>query len=243
MGTIEKSYGNLVRFTLMVINPFKKRVIRTQCKVHVFINTQALEILKNDGYEDVHSFFEEYSFYLNKGVVWADQDLKSIGHFYNPLKDRGLYGQYNALSLAERYYNNAINLWNKGEIEEAIFYLGASVHLIQDMTISQHANLRLLKDHRQYENFVKETHEDMEQYRASEGGIYLGRVEEFIRYNAKIAIKIYKKFHCVPEDKERFFRITKYILPLAEKTTAGCLLLFYRNIGRRHNVIGNKYLS
>ncbi len=233
VGRIEKSYGNLVRFTLLIINFFKKKLIRTQCKVHIFINMQALSILKNDGYEDAHSFFDDYSTHLNDGVVWADQDLKSIGHFYSPLKGRGLYGQYNALFLAEKYYKKAISFWHKGFVEDAIFYVGAAAHLIQDMTIPQHANLRLLNGHHQYEKFVQKTYEDMKQYKVSKGGIYLCSVDEFIKYNAKIAIKVYKKFHCVPEDEERFFRITKHILPLAEKTTAGCLLMFYRDIGKR----------
>ncbi|MDK2809523.1 MAG: phospholipase [Petroclostridium sp.] len=233
MSVVEKTYGNLVRFTLMIINPFKKTIIKTQCKVHIFINMQALEILKNDNFEDAYYFFSDYAVDLNKGVVWADQDLKSIGHFYSPLKERGLYGQRNALSLAEGYYEKAKKYWKQNDINKAMFYLGATVHLIQDMTIPQHANIRLLDNHHQYEKFVQKVYNEADIFKATEGGVYLRSVEEFIRYNAKIAIKVYKKFHCVPQDRERFFRITKYALPLAEKTTAGCFLMFYRDVSRR----------
>lgn len=233
MRVVEKTYGNLFRFTLMVINPFKKAVIRTQCKVHVFINQQALEILKNDQYMDAYLLFSDYLRELNQGTVWADQDFKSIGHFYSPLKRRGLYGHRNALALAEEYYRKAKLYWRKCNALDAMFYLGATAHLIQDMTIPQHANIRLLDNHHQYEKFVHRTYDEVEIFKAEDGGVYLKSVEEFIRYNAKIAMKLHKKFHCVPENEERFYRITKYSLPLAEKTTAGCFLMFYRDAGRR----------
>ncbi|MGE4282545.1 MAG: zinc dependent phospholipase C family protein [Clostridia bacterium] len=234
MSIIEKTYGNLFKFTLMIINPFKKKVIRTQCKVHMFINFQALDIIKNDRFEDAYSLFSDYIYDLNRGAVWADQDFKSIGHFYSPLKDRGLYGHRNALSLAEKYYETSKDYWYKDDIAMSMFYLGATVHLIQDMTIPQHANIRLMDSHHQYEVFVQKTYQEIELFKAVEGGVYLKTVEEFIRYNAKIALKVYKKFHCVPQKDERFFRITKYALPLAEKTTAGCFLMFYKDAGKKH---------
>ncbi|WHH57044.1 zinc dependent phospholipase C family protein [Petroclostridium sp. X23] len=234
MSVIEKTYGNLFRFTLMLINPFKKAIIKTQCKVHMFINFQALEIIKNDGYEDAYHFFSDYIYDLNKGAVWADQDFKSIGHFFSPLKERGLYGHRNALSLAQKYYQKSKDYWDEGDNAKAMFYLGAAAHLIQDMTIPQHANIRLMDNHHQYEVFVQKTYNEIELFKATEGVINLDSIEEFIRYNGKIAIKVYKKFHCVPEDTERYFRITKYALPLAEKTTAGCFLMFYRDAGRRN---------
>ena len=216
----------------MAINPFKKAIIKTQCKVHKFINVQALEILKNDKFYDAYFLCSDYILELNAGVVWADQDFKSIGHFYSPRKDRGLYGHHNALFLAESYYNKAKCYWKQDNIGKAMFYLGATVHLVQDMTIPQHANIRLMDNHRQYEGFVIKIYKEVDIFRASEGGIYLKSVEEFIRYNAKIAIKAYKKFHGISENNKRFFRITKYILPLAEKTTAGCFLMFYSDIGK-----------
>lgn len=232
MSVVEKTYSNLFRYTLMMLNPFKRAFIRTQCEVHKFINNQALEILRNDRYNDAYLLFSDYSFELNLGVVWADQDFKSIGHFYSPLKERGLYGHNNALSLAEEYYAHAVYCWKDKDTNQAMFYLGAAAHLIQDMTIPQHANIRLMDSHRQYETFVKKTYLEVEIFKADRGGIYLQSIEEFIRYNTKIALKVYKKFHCVPDDEKRFFRITKYALPLAEKTTAGCFLMFYRQMSK-----------
>jgi len=75
--------------------------------------------------------------------------------FYNPDRKKGLYGNNNALSLAVTYYNKALEYWYDLQPNLAMFYLGAAVHLVQDMTVPHHANVRLLDNHRQYENFIK----------------------------------------------------------------------------------------
>jgi phospholipase C len=65
--------------------------MRTECKVHKFINNQSILILKNDGHLKAYNFINAYIDDVNAGVVWADQDLKSSNHFYNPEKEKGLY--------------------------------------------------------------------------------------------------------------------------------------------------------
>jgi len=110
---------------------------------------------------------------LNKGVTWADQDLKSANHFYNPDRKKGLYGNNNALSLAVTYYNKALEYWYDLQPNLAMFYLGAAVHLVQDMTVPHHANVRLLDNHRQYENFIKRTYLNTPRFTVDRGGYYL----------------------------------------------------------------------
>ena len=63
------------------------------------------------------------------------------------------------MDLGIDYYQEALSLWAKGEFNKSLFYLGATLHIIQDMTIPQHANIRLLDDHHQYESYVKHTYE------------------------------------------------------------------------------------
>lgn len=234
MKTLERTYGTLFRAFTIVLNPFKKKIITTECIVHKFINIQALEILENDGYSDASSFYSDYIEDINKGAVWADQDFKSSGHFYSPVFKKGLYGNKNAMDLAHGYYKKANKFWNAGNTEQSMFYLGAAAHLIQDMTIPQHANIRLLDNHRQYENFVKRTYRDRKQFAASRGTIYYETIEEYIRCNARTAIKVFNKLKTfIEEDEVRFHVITKFMLPLAQKTTSGFFLKFYRDIGKR----------
>lgn len=229
-GAVEKAYGKLLKCMYVAANPIKKAVVNTHCNIHKYINFLSLEILKNDNFQDAFEFFSDYLPELNEGTVWADQDFKSTGHFYCPLKGKGLYGNTNALSLAIEYYNKALCLWRENKVETSIFYLGAAVHLVQDMTIPQHANIRLLDNHRQFENFVKRTFMETPEFIALDRGYYMNTIEEFISFNARNAIKIHNRLRVIENEEKRYFTICRYILPLAQRTTAGSLILFYRDI-------------
>lgn len=234
-NVIEKVYGRFFRYIKIFANPFKKVIIHTECQIHKYINSQALIILKNDLYTDAYMFFSDFIVSINEGAVWADQDFKSSGHFYNPDKNRGLYGNADALSLSMEYYLNAIELWKAGNLEKSMFFLGASIHIVQDMTIPQHANIRLLDNHRQFENFIKETYLDSPKFVASRGGYYISSIEEAIKCNARNAIKIYTKLKSIEDNHLRYYTISKFIIPLAQKTSAGCFLLFYKDVGKHRS--------
>ncbi|HHY81914.1 MAG TPA: phospholipase [Clostridiales bacterium] len=230
MKLIEKSYDYFLKAVLKVSNPIKKSIVNTHCNVHKFINILALHILANDKYESEYNFFISFIDDINKGAVWADQDFKSTHHFYHPYKKKGLYGRKNAMDLAKEYYSQALTLWNTGEFNKSLFYLGAALHLIHDMTIPQHANIRLLDNHRQYETFVKRTYQYVKEFQAKNGAYKLDTIEEYIKFNARIALKIHKRYKNVKNDEERYYLITKCNLPLSQRTTAGAMIMFYHDI-------------
>lgn len=230
MNNFEKTYEHLLNTAFNIANPIKKAIIKTQCKVHISINMDALSILKNDKYLKEYNFFNSFISDINKGTVWADQDFKSSNHFYNPTLKRGLYGRKSAMDLVVEYYSNALNLWKYNKLNDSLYFLGAALHIIQDMTIPQHANIRLLDDHHQYETYVKRTYDYIDDFQIKNGTYLLDSIEDYIRFNAKVAIKIYKKFKTVSDNEERYYRITKCTLPLAKRTTAGAMVLFYTDI-------------
>lgn len=232
VGKVENIYGKLLRMMFFAMNPFKKMVIETECNIHKSINEQSLMILKNDGYIDAYHFFSDYMHKLNEGVVWADQDFRSTGHFYSPRTGKGLRGSRNALSLAVEYYSAALKYWYEGDNDRAMFFLGASVHIVQDMTIPQHVNIRLLDNHRQYENFIKRTYINTPKFKTYSGGYYIGSIEEAVLCNARTALRIYSKLKRIKANSRRYYTISKFTLPLAQKTTAGCLLRFYKDVSR-----------
>jgi phospholipase C len=129
---------------------------------------------KNDGYAEEYVFFSSYISDIGQGAVWADQDFKSSNHFYNPYKRKGLYGRKSAMDLGVEYYNKSIKLWKRGQFNQSLFYLGAALHIVQDMTIPQHANIRLLDNHRQYETFVKRTYQHVRDFQVGKGRIPSG---------------------------------------------------------------------
>lgn len=228
----ETTYSHILNSVFSLVNPIKKVIIQTECEVHKFINLNALKILKNDQYSDVFNFFSSYILNINEGTVWADQDFKSSNHFYRPHKHKliGLYGRKSAMELGVDYYLRALAFWKAGNFEDSLFFLGAALHIIQDMTVPQHANIRLLNNHRQYETFVKNTYKYVDVFKVDHGAYRLQSIDAYIRFNARTAIKIYKKYSVISDDEKRYYHIAKCSLPLAEKTTAGAMVMFYNNI-------------
>lgn len=229
-GILETTYSTIVSTVLGVVNPVKKSIVKTQCLVHKFINIKALKILKNDEYLDEYNFFGSYIYDINEGAVWADQDFRSTNHFYNPYKKKGLYGRQSAMDLGVDYYSKAIALWKTGDFNKSLFYLGAALHIIQDMTIPQHANIKLLDSHKQYETFVKRTYKYVAQFQVETGAYLLNSIESYIKFNARTALKVYKRFQHISIDDERYYRVAHCGIPLAKRTTAGAMVLFYREV-------------
>lgn len=230
MDRFEATYDKVLETVLSIVNPIKKSIINTKCLVHLAINYDAIIILKNDMYWNEYYFFSRYLAYMDEGAVWADQDFKSTNHFYNPFIKKGLFGRKSAMDLALDYYSKALEYWKEENIKESMFYFGAYLHILQDMTIPQHANVRLLDDHRQYETYVKKTYKYIKEFQVEKGAYLLDVPEDYIRFNARVAIRIYKKFKNIKKDEERFYRIARCGLPLSKRTTAGAMVMFYEEL-------------
>ena len=230
MAGVEKCFGKTFRLFLSLINPFKKIIIKTEAKVHKYINNQALKILEEHGYIKQYILLSKYSEFLNKGVVWADQDFKTVNHFYNPVTKRGMYGQSNALKIANKYYKEAIKKWRKDDKNKAMFCLGACLHIIQDLTVPQHVNVKLLNNHKQYETYIKKTYENIKEFSTLNKPIIFDKIDEYVNYNSRTSLSIYKKYKKIKKRKDRFYNVTRCLLPLAQRTTAGCMLLFLKEV-------------
>lgn len=240
MNTAERAYSYVYKNILKAINPIKKKIIKTECTVHKAINNQSLKILRNDGYEDAYNFISNYIVDINRGAVWADQDLKSSNHFYNPYTKRGLYGNSNAKKECISYYTQALNEYFNGDIKDAFFYLGAACHLIQDLTVPHHANVRLLDNHRSFENWVIKMYKIHDEFKLSKGGIYLNSLKFYIDYNSKKSLKIYEKYHNIKDQKKQFYNISAISLIIAQKTTAGVMYKFYYDIQKLQPIFSLK---
>ncbi|MDP4178639.1 MAG: zinc dependent phospholipase C family protein [Bacillota bacterium] len=236
MDNVEKTYGKALRGVMFAVNPFKKMIMKTNCTVHKFINMQAVEILKNEGYNKEYEFYRKNMRLLNEGVTWADQDFKSTNHFYHFSKSKGLYGFSDALTLCREYFNKSLDLNKNGDFDESIFYLGAACHLIQDATVPQHVNNKLLKSHRGFEMWI--ISKFMTDYTfVQEKGIYRYKtIDEYINNNALVANNTYLKFLHIEDKEERYGKISTVILKEAQSSTAGFLLDFFEKINENHNI-------
>jgi phospholipase C len=214
------------------MNPVKKRIIKTECDVHKYINNQAVMILKNDGMSKAYEMMSSYISDINSGVVWADQNFRSSNHFFNPITNRGLYGSSNAKKECFIYYTRALDEFLYGDKSEAMFCLGVVCHLIQDLTVPQHASVKLLNEHRKFENWVIINHKSYKEFTAKDGGIYLNSLRYYIEMNSKKALAVYKRFSGEKDHDMRFYKITSVILILAQKSTAGVMYKFFYDLNR-----------
>lgn len=227
---IEKTYGSALRGVFFAVNPLKKKVLKTYCTVHKFIDIQALNILKNDGYEEEFKFLKGYINSINAGAMWADQDFKSSNHFYDYRKGKGLYGFSNALEECRRYYSNALQYVESGNMEKAMFYFGAACHLIQDTTVPQHVNNKLLKSHRKFELWIISKLMNDFIFVADSGVVRYKYIEDYIKNNAFIANNAYLKNIHIKDREIRYGNVASVSLKEAQRTTAGFMLDFYDDI-------------
>ena len=137
---LESAYSKALSSTFKVVSPIKRTIKKTECEVHLYIQENALEILNINGYKDEFNLFKEYRLKINEGLVWADQDFKCYHHFYDPRAEKGMYGdEDNALTVARSYYLKALKYFTLENYDKSMFYFGAMCHIIQDLTIPQHA--------------------------------------------------------------------------------------------------------
>lgn len=235
--TFENVFGNFMGLLLKVANPYKKLFIKTQCQVHIFNNMHAFRLLRKYKYLEAYFLIKPYIKEINKGSVWADQGFKSTSHFYNPKTNKGMFGYSNALKLCETYYNRALHFYIIRDFSKSMFYLGACIHIVQDLTIPQHVRVRLLDHHRSYENFVKYTYDLVKDYRANDPPILLPDIKTYLDYNARIALRIDQLYKHILPLKLRFYKMTLSSLPLAQGTSAGCILLFIQDLNHYQKML------
>lgn len=228
--SLENTYGKALRGVMHAVNPIKKKIIKTHCTIHKFINMQAVQILRNEGYIKEYNFFKENIKPLNEGVTWADQDFKSSNHFYHFSKGKGLYGFSDALTECKKYYSKSLAYMKIGEVDKAMFFLGAACHLVQDMTVPHHVNNNLLNSHRQFESWIIKRFMSDYTFLIDKGILRYKTVDDYIKSNALVANNVFLKFMTVPDREERYGKIAATIIKEAQNSTAGFLLDYYEAI-------------
>ena len=115
-----------------------------------------------------------------------------------------------------------------GRKDKSLFYFGAAIHLIQDMTVPQHANNRLLNNHKSYETWIKKNIFQDSSYIKKEGIIKLESLKEYIVENGKYSNEVYKELNDKNDNNKDLYKdMSKVLLDRAHTTTAGFLLYFY----------------
>lgn len=228
---LESVYATALSNTFKIVAPIKRNIIKTDCEVHLFIQENALNILKIHGYEEEYEFFKLYMPQINKGLIWADQDFKCYHHFYNPKLKRGKFGyDDNAMTVTKSYYNRSIKYFSIGNYEMAMFYFGAACHIIQDLTIPQHAKGKLLDNHRQFEVYVKSNYKKMIRFKTDERPILLNSIDNYVDNNANLGLELDYIYRDITNLTTKFYLTAIRAITVSQRTTAGCMIMLYNNL-------------
>lgn len=192
---------------------------------HSICNIKAVEILANDDKRAASRFVSRYLHYLNAGVNWADFDWKNASHFFNPLTGKGVWKWPSALTECNLHFALAKQYAVEKNYQKSMFYLGAAVHLIQDMYVPHHARGEVFNGHKEYEDWVENYYES---FLISKGGNYKQVINPicWLVGNARLSFGLYL---AVKQDSDflDYEYATSILIPLSQKTTAGFLAAFY----------------
>lgn len=169
--------------------------IDLQASTHQWLTARGVEILSADGYDAIAAFLDTpdptapgatdpstgallgtpntYRWRLLRGSSDADGILYSQlrDHLLNPWSHRGR--QYvvgdSAAANTEKAFDEAVRLWTAADRGNAIYWLGAALHLVQDSCVPQHGWFGLGVYHHDYETWVRDNQEALA---VSDAGIY-----------------------------------------------------------------------
>ncbi|MBU2701003.1 phospholipase C [Sporomusaceae bacterium BoRhaA] len=212
------AYGAKILF--LCARPLSTKVL---CPTHWFINETALNMLAQLGYHQEVSFISPHLRSLQAGVSWADSGYKNISHFFNPATKKGIYGFASAACDFIHYINKATEKNKMGNIEDAIFYLGAAAHLLQDMCVPHHSTGWLFNGHKEYENWVEQ---NFMNYFIMPDSLekHFKKPFQLFFSNALVSAEC---IHLVnKKNLTNYHETTRLLLPLAEYSTAGLLHWF-----------------
>lgn len=194
---------------------------------HSYLNTQGINLLERDGYVGMSTFLKKNIVWIEKGSKWADSPQRYIEHYLLPIRGKGLWCWPNAGIACERYFNEAVKFWRQGNTGLAMFYLGAALHLVQDLCVPYHAHGKVFDGHRRFEFWASN---NKELFAICRGGRYEKSCSAFkwVYNNACEAHPLYWSL------KESYFEVYPFavqkMLFLAQQTTAGFLHNYFHYV-------------
>jgi len=208
----------LCKMALCMALPFQRWITPVH-STHSFINSQAIRILRADGHTRWANLAEKHFDTWNTGTYCADHHYRNTTHHFNLKTGRGLWRWPSAVDVIGGFWDEAMSAWRSGHQGRAFFWLGAVVHLIQDLCEPHHARATVLHGHRRFERWAAQ---NKDSYVLSQGGVYdLGnRPEEWAVANAGMA---WEMFPLVTDGSnlDDYSWALGILLPRAQATTAG----------------------
>ncbi|MGV8145338.1 MAG: zinc dependent phospholipase C family protein [Alkaliphilus sp.] len=207
-----------------------KSIMQAENPTHSLCISQAITILQNDGFTKAATIFAHFLGQLDAGVVWADRGFESIQHYYDTVTEHGKWHLTSAAKLCEKYTDEAASCWKNRKHSQAMIFLGAAAHLVQDMCVPHHACCVALQGHHYYEKWAQRNRNE---FKVEHEGIYkdFKFAVEWIRFNALFSRDFFPLVNSGSSEND-LVTATNVLLPRAQRTTSGFLLHFYNTVMR-----------
>lgn len=215
---MKPSSWNAVKLVLVAGLPIQK-LVSGKGETHFFCNSQAMQILIKDGKNSYARLLGNYLEIINRGVHWADRGWKNFAHYLDPAGGIGLGPWPDARLECSLLFEKALGLWKQGNKKKSLFFLGAAVHLVQDLCVPHHARCVAFCGHQEYERWAQE---NCHNFAVGSDGLYNVATTpgDWVEYNAKISRNYFPYVSNVCSITS-YNMATGVLLPLAQRTTAG----------------------
>jgi len=217
---IGQTFGKMTKLLLATAGPLQY-FLDSPGETHVHCLEQAYIALQQDGKEEVARFFKPHHSMLTKGLYWADRGWKNVNHFYSHPEKQGIIEWPGATAECQYYYNRAFSFFPKN-VDKGMFFLGAALHLVQDMCVPHHSVGILFDGHKEFETWATHNWRKFPTPR----GAYLpfSHPAQWIDHNASISAPLYplvsQEEGCT---EESYKKASEVLIPLTIATSAGFL--------------------
>jgi hypothetical protein len=209
---------------------------------HQALGNYSLGTLRNDGYRylvDAMQATDQDGFTLQAWFLTGEHDADlndlSRNHYYDPVNGEGLWGFKSAAVDGPELFNDAIGRWQQGDVAGAMYLLGQSVHVLQDMAVPFHTHLDPLDGHTAYEDWALNRTSD---FSVNSGGNY--NLSTPFAYISSLATESYPYYDSVENANGTDASCTaavRVLEPLAIRYSAGMLLQFFQEIEGQRPVV------
>lgn len=230
MSLIEKNVWPVFKVLLSAGAPIQRMIDRRGGDTHLFINDQAINILKYKRSIAVIKLVERNKTYIDLGNLWADKGWKCFAHYYKPNNRNGYFPLVSAVTEGINHFNAALNNWEKGNFQKSMFYLGASAHIVQDLCVPHHAMGIAFNGHSNFEQWSLENRY-LFKAKKEDGHICFDSVEHLITNNASYSQGYYYKVSSY--NTNNYMSAANDLLILAQKSTACLFNLFVHSINNK----------
>ncbi|MHB8125551.1 MAG: zinc dependent phospholipase C family protein [Desulfitobacteriaceae bacterium] len=233
---IGQTLGKMTKMLLAPVGPLQY-FLDSPGVIHIHCLDQAFNVLERDGKEEIAIFFKQHRLSLKKGLFWADRGWKNVSHFYQKPGRHDKLQWPGATSECQYYFNKGFAVFPK-DSSKGMFYLGAALHLVQDMCVPHHSLGIIFDGHKEFENWATlHWHKYIDT-----DGIYLPfeHPVQWIKHNANSSAPLYPLVSLIQGCSESSYqKAAEKLIPLTIATTAGFMNFAYNQLLYKQHFIVN----